>query len=276
MLAAGIGCGGNTSTKTNPITAQGLIDPSGNWKMTFTDASGNFFILSALFSQTGAVVSALNISEVGNASPAFTCITQRDASMANGIVQNVNQFSGDISGNFGTIHIATTLNADGTQATGTYTITPGPSGQCLGAGLTGTMIANEVPSMTGTWTGTVVCTANCPTGGATTGSITMVLTQDDTTGAITGTYSTTGLLNFVSGSTAPDINDFVSGANWQDKLADQDGRNFDIDGGPFQGSTFNTTGVAQDKTFQGTVAEILPSGFNVVPLGTMYTITMSH
>lgn len=111
--------------------------------------------------------------------------------------------------------------------------------------------------MTGTWTGTLICTANCPTGGATTGTITMVLTQDDTTGAVTGTYTTSGLLNFVSGSTVPDINDFISGASWQDKLADQDGRNFSIAGGPFE-ATLNTTGVAQDRTFQGFIVEGIP------------------
>jgi hypothetical protein len=273
-IAFGTGCGGGTSS-TKTASSQNLIDPSGNWNLQFSDASGNGFFLSALFSQTGAVVTALNISEVGNTSPAFTCIVQRDASMANGIVQNVDQFSGDISGNFGTIHISTTLNAAGTSAVGTYTITPGAAGNCLGAGLTGTLNAAEVPSMTGTWTGTVVCTANCPTGGATTGTITMVLSQDDLTGAITGTYTTSGLLNFVSGSTAPDINDFISGANWQDKLADQNGRNFVIAGGPFQGSTFNNAGVTQNRTFQGLVEELIPTG-NIIPLGTMYTINMSH
>jgi hypothetical protein len=65
-----VGCGGNTNTKnTNPTTAQGLIDPSGNWGMTFTDSNGNFFILSALYFQTGAVVTGINFSEVGNVAP---------------------------------------------------------------------------------------------------------------------------------------------------------------------------------------------------------------
>ena len=67
IMLAVIGCGGGTSTTKNPTTAQGLIDPSGNWKMTFTDSSGNLFMLSALFSQTGAVVSGVNFFEGGAA-----------------------------------------------------------------------------------------------------------------------------------------------------------------------------------------------------------------
>jgi hypothetical protein len=82
-------------------------------------------------------------------------------------------------------------------------------------------------------------------------------------------------VNLVSGSTAPDINDFISGASWQDKLADQDGRNFAIAGGPFEG-TLNTTGVAQNRTFQGFIVETIPSAFGLAPLGTMYTVNMSH
>jgi hypothetical protein len=238
VLAFGVGCGGNTSTKTNPATSQNLIDPSGNWKMTFTDSTGQNFFLAGLFSQTGAVVTGLSFSEVGNGPfseppTPFSCIAQRDISMANGLVANVSNFTGDISGNFGSMHFNTTLNDAGTHTAGTYTLVPGAAGNCLGIALTGTMSADEVPSMTGTWTGTLICVANCPTGGATTGTLTMILNQDDQTGAITGTYFTTGLLNFVSGSTAPDMNDFVSGANWQDKLADQNGRNFVIAGGPF-------------------------------------------
>jgi hypothetical protein len=113
-----VGCGGNTSTKTNPTTAQGLIDPSGNWGMTFTDSNGNFFILSALYFQTGAVVTGINFSEVGNVAPGFQCIAQRDISISNGLVANVNQFSGDLAGNFGTVHFSSTLNDAGTHTVG--------------------------------------------------------------------------------------------------------------------------------------------------------------
>lgn len=280
ILAAALeGCGGGTSA-SNPTPQGKPIDPSGNWKMSFVDSNSNTFFLSGLFSQTSADVQGLSFSEVGNGPGSnpptpFQCAAQRDVSMANGTVQNTSQFSGDISGNFGTIHFSSTLNDPGTHAAGTYTLTPGANGNCLGIALTGTFTGDEVPSMSGTWTGTLKCVSNCPTGEPPTGTIKMILTQDDSTGAITGSYTTTGLLNFVSGSTAPDINDFVSGANWQDKLADQDGRNFTIAGGPFQGTAFNTTGVGQDRSFQGFIFEIAPTG-NVVPLGTTYSVTMTH
>ncbi len=145
----------------------------------------------------------------------------------------------------------------------------------MGIALTGTFTGDEVPSMSGNWTGTLTCTVNCPTGEAPTGTIKLTLTQDDATGSVTGTYTVTGLLNITSGSMVSDANDFLSGASWQDKLADQDGRNFAIAGGPFQGTSFNTTGVGQDRSFQGFVFEIAPTG-NVVPLGTIYSVTMSH
>jgi hypothetical protein len=80
-----VGCGGNTSSKTNPATSQNLIYPSGNWGMTFTDSNGNFFILSALYFQTGAVVTGINFSEVDNVAPGFQCIAQRDISISNGL-----------------------------------------------------------------------------------------------------------------------------------------------------------------------------------------------
>ena len=66
-------------------------------------------------------------------------------------------FSGDLSGNFGGIHFTSTLNDAGTHAGGTYTLTPGANGNCLGIALTGTFTGDEVPSVSGNWTGTVTC-----------------------------------------------------------------------------------------------------------------------
>jgi hypothetical protein len=105
--------------------------------MTFTDSNNQFFILSALFSQTGAVVSGANISEIGNQAVGFTCIAQRDITITGGQVQNVSNFVGNINGNFGTIAINTTLNNAGTEAVGTYSII-GSNASCLGAAATGT------------------------------------------------------------------------------------------------------------------------------------------
>jgi hypothetical protein len=115
-LVISVGCGGNSGTKSasagptpSPAASPSPtpIDPRGNWKMTFTDSNNQFFILSALFSQTGAVVSGANISEIG--------IAQRDITITGGLVQNVSSFVGNINGNFGTIAINTTLNNAGTR-----------------------------------------------------------------------------------------------------------------------------------------------------------------
>lgn len=195
IVLCAVGCGGTKAS--NPTTQGKLVDPSGNWKQSFTDSNGNTFILSALYNQVGSVVTGVNFSEVGNGPGAtpptpFQCAAQRDIAMANGTVQSVNQFSGDLSGNFGGIHFTSALNDAGTHAAGTYTLTPGANGNCLGIALTGTFTGDEVPSMSGNWTGTVTCVSNCPTGG-TTGSITATLTQDDATGAVTGSYATSGL-----------------------------------------------------------------------------------
>lgn len=83
-----LGCGGGTtSTEGGNPTPQGkLVDPSGNWKQSFTDSNGNTFILSALYNQVGSVVTGINFSEVGNVAPGFQCVAQRDISISNGQV----------------------------------------------------------------------------------------------------------------------------------------------------------------------------------------------
>jgi hypothetical protein len=135
-----VGCGG-TSTKTNPTTAQGLIDPSGNWKMNFVDSNGQNFILAGLFSQTGAVVSGDSFSEVGNIEANFHCVADSPSiALSNGLVANVSTFTGTLTDpNFGTISFTSTLNDAGTHAGGTYTLTPtaaGTNGEAMvGAGV---------------------------------------------------------------------------------------------------------------------------------------------
>lgn len=266
LLALAIGCGGKT-TVTSPTTAQSKpIDPSGNWRMEFTDSNGQTFLLSALFNQVGASVSAVNISEVGNNVPPFVCTVQPDATMTNGLVQNVNQFTGDFNGNFGVIAFTSTLNDAGSHASGTYTVTPGAEGACMGINLTGSFTADEVPSMTGNWTGTVSCSSNCPTGFVS-GTITMALTQNDATGAVTGTYSITGVPGVSSGQIAPDIDNLLSGSSIQLRLADANGIVYFLVGGPL--NSFGTSGVNLDGTFQGDIV----FGTTGDPI---YLITMSH
>jgi hypothetical protein len=257
IILAVVGCGGTTQQKP--------IDPSGNWKLTFTDSNNNTFLLSTLFSQTGSVVSGVNISEVGNRS-SFQCVAQPDATFSNGSVQNVSQFTGQFGGNFGTIAFTTTLNDAGSQATGTYTVTPGSGGNCLGAATTGNMVANEVPSVSGAWSGTVNCVSSCPAG-STSGTITLMLTQDDTTGKVTGTYTVTGLPGFTNGTIASGQSDLLSGASWTDTLTDSNGAVTRITGGPL--NSFGTAGLGLDRSFNGNIT----TGSST---SAFYAITMTH
>ena len=262
-----IGCGGGTSS--NPTTAQGkLVDPSGNWRMTFTDTNNNTFLLSALFNQVGSVVTGINFSEVGNRAPGFQCVTQRDITISNGLVQNVNQFSGDLAGNFGTIHFSSTLNDAGTHAAGTYTLTPGPNGNCLGVALTGTYTGDEVPSMSGNWTGTVTCILNCSTGFSSS-TISMTLSQDDATGAVTGSYSIGAVPGISSGQLVADpLNpNFISGSSIQQKLLDNNGSTLFLSGGPVSG--LGTTGLGLNRSFNGNIS----NGNSFDPL---YVVNMGH
>lgn len=269
MLLVAIGCGGGTAPKpTNPTQPQQkLVDPSGNWKMSFVDASGNTFILSALFAQTGAVVTSADVSEIGNgpgASPPtpFACQAQTDISISNGLVQNVNQFSGTLIGNFGTLTFTSTLNDAGTHTVGTYTLTPGTNGNCANIAASGTFTGDEVPSMNGAWTGTVTCTASCPAG-STTGTMQMTVTQNDSTGVVNGTYVITGLPGLSSGTIATASNDLLSGSSWVDTLTDQNGAINRIVGGPI--NSFGTPGLGIDRSFGG----------NLIGVAT-YAVTLSH
>jgi hypothetical protein len=266
------GCGGSVKTApVNPVTSQGLIDPSGNWQLKFTDSNSNGFLLSALFNQVGAVVNGVNISELGNGPGAvpptpFQCAAQPNVAFTNGLVANVSNFTGILSGNFGTISFNTTLNDAGTEAVGTYVVTPGAAGPCLGIALTGTLTADEVPSASGTWTGTVNCTANCPTG-PTTGTASFTLSQDDATATITGSYTITGLPGISSGVIVTDPTDFLSGPNVQEKLQDNNGTLFFLSGGPVTSEPL--AGLGLDRSFQGQMG----IGGSIEPL---YTVTMSH
>jgi hypothetical protein len=265
------GCGGTPKTSPNP-TSQHLIDPSGNWQLKFTDSNSNLFLLSALFNQVGAVVNGVNISEVGNGSGAvpptpFNCVAQPDVSFTNGLVADVSTFTGTLSGNFGTLAFTTTLNDPGTEAVGTYTLTPGAAGNCLGIALTGTLTADEVPSVSGNWTGTVACVQNCPTG-TTSGAIAMTMAQDDATGSVTGSYMISGIPGISSGTIVPNSpSDLLSGPNLEAKLQDNNGTTFFFSGGPVTARPL--AGLGLDRSYQGELSD----GNSVDPL---YTVNMSH
>jgi hypothetical protein len=255
------GCGGGGST--NPQGGQAPIDPSGNWAMKFSDSSNNSFILSALFSQTGSVVTALNLLAAGNPAP-FSCVPF-SASLSNGQVLNVDQFSGDINTSFGNIHFTSTLNAAGTHAAGTYTL----SGTCWGVSSTGTFAADEVPSVAGTWTGTVACISNCPAG-ATTGTISASLTQNDQTGVVAGSYTIAGLPNIGNGAvTTRQGTDIMSGQLLQVAFTDSNGNFYVLAGGP---GGFGA-GLGLDRSFSGQIFE--QQDAHAAALAT-YTVSMSH
>jgi hypothetical protein len=262
MAALIIGCGGSQQN-----TKQGSpIDPSGNWSLTLTDSTNRTLFMSALFSQTGSVVSASNVLAVGNPAP-FSC-TPFTASLANGQVLNVDQFSGDIITPFGNVHFDSTLNPGGTHSQGTYTLT----GNCWNVASTGTFSADEIPSVAGNWTGAVNCIENCPTGPIT-GTISMTLTQDDVTGAVAGSYAITGLPNISSGSVATGQSDVLSGSNWQDSLSDAIGNKYVIAGGPFQ--QLQQPGLGTNRTFGGLIFELRDIDPQTTALA-KYSVTMNH
>jgi hypothetical protein len=254
-------CGGSTTTTPG---GKPPIDPSGNWAMKFSDASGNSFILSALFSQTGSVVTALNLLGVGNPAP-FACVPF-SATFANGQVLNVDQFSGNVNTAFGNIAFTSTLNTAGSHAAGTYTLT----GNCWGVAPSGTFTADEIPSVSGSWTGTINCTLNCPAG-ATTGTITSTLSQNDATGVVGGIYAVSGLPNISNGNISTGQSDVLSGSSWQGSAADVIGNSYVIAGGPFNG----TPGLGLDRTFNGELFELKDHDPNQLNFA-RYNVTLSH
>lgn len=288
LLLVAVGCGGNSGGKTastgprpsptpvaspTPSPAPTPIDPSGNWKMSFTDSNNVTFILSALFSQTGDVVTSVNFSEAGegNVDPGFTCVVQRDISMTGGLVQNVSNFVGTINGNFGSVAFNSTLNNAGNHAVGSYTITPPQTGNCTGVALTGTFTGDEVPSMSATWTGTVTCMTGCPTEtpAGTTGTISATLVQNDATGTVSGTYTVTGLLPGLSaGMLIPDVNNLLSGSSIAQRLQDNTGNVVVLVGGPL--NSFGTPGLQLDGSFGGNI--IAPN----LTQNTVYAVSMNH
>ena len=101
--AAGGGrCVGSNSPKPNPVTGQNLVNPSGNWCQEFADANGNTFLRSALLRSDRRDSDRQRFSEVGTPFNS-QCEAQRDITLSNGIVQNVHQFTGTLTGNLGVL-----------------------------------------------------------------------------------------------------------------------------------------------------------------------------
>lgn len=201
--------------------------------MTATDGGGHSVQFAALFAQVGADVSANSFSAAGNPAP-FSCVPFT-ATLSNGLVQNVSNFTGTVTfgNNFGDFTFNTTLAADGKSFTGTYANMP----SCTGLLLTGTFIGAEVPSISGSWTGTLQpcsldqTTSTCTLFGATSG-FTASLSQNDATGNVTGNYQAAAGTVLSSGtiSVIPP-SDILSGTLWNFTMTDNNGTKFIACGG---------------------------------------------
>jgi hypothetical protein len=232
LLLAACGGGGTTQT-TKGGSSQAVVDPSGNWTMTATDAQGQHVAFAALFNQVGSTVTANSFTASNDPAP-FSCVPLT-ASIANGTVQNVDQFSGavtlsnrDTGAPFGTFSFTGMLNPAGTAFSGTFSGMP----SCTGIGASGTFTGAEVPSTSGTWSGTIQpCSYDQQTGvctlAGTSSSFAAVLSQNDATGNVTGTYQVTSLAGISSGTVAvaPPF-DILSGLLWQFTLSDGNGDKF--------------------------------------------------
>lgn len=258
-----ISCGGGSSSTPTPSGGTSKpIDPSGNWTMTAADAGGKSVQFAALFAQTGSVVTANSFTAAGNPAP-FSCVPFT-ATLANGQVLNVNDFSGDVTfgGNFGGFSFNSTLTPDGKSASGTYS----NMAPCTGLLLTGTFTAAEVPTTTGSWTGTMqpcdidfttgVCTANANPAG----SMTAALSQDDVTGNVTGQFTVSGITGLSGGTVAvlPADQDLLSGTLWQFTMTDNGGSAIIVNGTLDQKNGFSGTAVIR------------------VPGNPRFLVTMSH
>jgi hypothetical protein len=252
-------CGGGSNSMAGGASSK-VIDPSGNWTMTAQDQQGRKVQFAALFNQVGPVVTANSFTAAGNPSP-FSCVPF-GASLANGLVANVSNFTGSVTlsnasnqSSFGTFAFNTTLNDAGTSFSGTYAGLPG----CTGIGATGTFTGAEVPSVTGNWTGTIQqCGSDCSSTVGSPTAISFSLTQNDSTGNVTGTYQT-ALAPFTNGSVA--INpptDILSGLVMQFSMTDANGQKAIVNG---------TLGM--DRTFK---AQVLTFGQN----GGRFSLSISH
>lgn len=214
-------CGGGGNTMTPPgSTGPKPIDPSGNWTMTAKDSNNNTLQIAALFNQVGSTVTANSVSAAGSPNIVAPCVPF-SAALSNGTVQNVSTFSGTFGGSIGSLAFTSTLNQAGTHFDGTYS---GVS-SCAGVAASGTFTGDEVPSTSGNWTGSIQpCNFNgsdgsCPVTGSPS-TVSFALTQNDSTGDVTGTYSVTNLAPFTTGNVAVMPGDILSGLVFQFTMTD--------------------------------------------------------
>ncbi len=264
------GCNGGMAPAPSPGGSAKPIDPSGNWMLTLTDQAGKTFNIAIIFHQSGSTVTAteqgfgaFNIT-LPNDSSVVNCGNALVLTFQNGLVQNVNQFSGtivianntaaNVQQPVGSISFTSTLNDAGTSMSGTYSGVPA----CIGLGATGNISGNEVPSVTGTWSGTLtpcsIVVSQCVPNGGQQGTLSMTLTQYDDTGEASGTFTASSIQQLVSGtaSTGLSLGGQASGSPFQ------------VGPGVLSGTTMNV--VLQDTSGQlaminGTLSTTTPNTY---------------
>jgi hypothetical protein len=251
------GCGGKPADPSHPPGAGGIIDPSGNWNMTF-NGSGR---LAAMFHQEGVVVTAHSLTSGDNPLP-FNCVPF-EGSFSEGLVTG-DQFTGRI-----TIRHAVDfpVNMDRITESFTFTGTLTPNGEavssgtyigmpaCTGLPVTGSFIGGQVPAVTGSWTGTIQpCTFNQRDGSCSpfdvSSTFAAVLTQNDVTGNSPGTYQVGNLLGFTNGTILVEDNDqdILSGFVWQFTMVDANRSRFVVNGKLTQDRAFNGVVFGENDT----------------------------
>ena len=184
------GCGGGNSSNPSAFSIQ-----AGNWNINASStAGGNDFIIGGNLTQSGSSISG--VMHIVH-SACFNLTTDVPV-------------SGSVSGRVVTLTSAplnqvvtvTAIATSATALTGTYTA----SAAGCSAGDEGTISANLVPSVTGSWHGTFTSTASS----GTTINATANLTQSPTADAdgffpVTGTVTFTGSPCFTSGTIVQSI-----------------------------------------------------------------------
>ena len=255
------GCGGPPGGHlTFSTSAQGMSIKTGNWSITVTDVQGNSLVFGALLVQNGQAVTANNFVAQSNRL-LFTCLAS-SATLSNALVVSSNQFNGAITAEFGTLQFSANLSSDGSSFSGTYSgLSPI---NCAGLGASGKIEGQEVPSTSGRWSGTIQsCSFNSQSGSCTpfglTSSFSAVLSQNDSTGDVSGNYLVTNLNSLSSGSVSvvQSDQDILSGRVFQFTMTDISGVKLIARG---------TLGL--DRTFTGVV--------RVLNGNATYLLKMSH
>ena len=216
------GCGGGQSVSRPPPKNQPpdfVVDPTGNWAMVAKDETGGQVNFSAVFAQSGNIVTApFNFHEpdvssgtfnfvlfnpVPLAPPLFQCFSNPTDTInmvfGNGLVENGNNLTASVSisdfqsgATFGVFTFNVILAPDGLSFAGTYASMP----PCAGIASSGQFTGERVPSVSGTWTGMLTeCSfdqvmGDCPAvNGADIGTISMLLVESDEGAIVSGDYT---------------------------------------------------------------------------------------